>query len=271
MLLNYAVDSAELDQGGPARNHLESAKKLAQENDLQIDPKQLQQLQLQVDNAKVEEVEELDPALFKKGLGMTIEEAKKLMVKNINSSLGRKDAHLQVSDIQIQAGEEPGQILCSIENVGVVDSMAVVFDLNTGVADLQLAEINNKAQGQNLMKGFFKGLLTFVQKAPKGAIQQMTMTANLTVGGYSWARSGFYPKDKANFDFIAGRSIEIMERYLSEVQTDSKNAKKERDSVRRLVNRLKVEVQKKEPDTKLIRQIAGLTLEIPEKQIEGSE
>lgn len=87
-----------------------------------------------------------------------------------------------------------------MQKSGVVEKMVVSFypkqdqaDHN-GHLDLGVIRLEKGKQGGGAAKKMFKGVLGLMKKS---RLETMSLEANITVGGYLWARMGFHPADGA--------------------------------------------------------------------------
>jgi hypothetical protein len=75
------------------------------------------------------------------------------------------------------------------------DEVMFKFLLQNGGSELHvdLARIGYKIQQGGIVKQLMNGLLEFAAQETK--VKEITLLANLDIGGYAWARYGFIPKD----------------------------------------------------------------------------
>jgi hypothetical protein len=73
-------------------------------------------------------------------------------------------------------------------------------------AHMKLFQVHDKMQGQGLAKMFMKNSLDYYTKAE---VQELSLEADIDVGGYAWARYGFIPKSAAAWAHVR-RNVKML-------------------------------------------------------------
>lgn len=155
-----------------------------------------------------------------------------------------------------------------VEKAGVFENLNVKFYPKTQDMVLQLAKLDKKSQGGDTMKKAFKGMFKAMDKSPLD--WKMNMKANLTVGGYAWPRYGFKPTEKAFPDLAenVAERLDDLENLIgmlesNELKVPDQPDKKQLTKIKKELNKWKKnllhERDQKKPNTKMIRDLAGLT------------
>ena len=90
--------------------------------------------------------------------------------------------------------------------------------LDNGILDVHhdMFTLDEKHQGKGLSKDVFRALYKQYRNAN---VDQMTVFANIDVGGYTWARYGFYAEDK--FNALSAVKSEKAEKFIKKYYKDN--------------------------------------------------
>ncbi|CAM2007722.1 hypothetical protein [Acanthopleuribacter pedis] len=159
-----------------------------------------------------------------------------------------------------------------VDGAGPIKNINVKFYHRDNEMMLQLAKLDPKVQGGDIMKGAFQGLLEVVDKTKQP--WKMIMDANITVGSYAWPKYGFTPTPNKGFPEIASKAYErlqplkelIDDMVLGKItvsdQPDKKtlkNISKELDQIMQAITKA---AKLDPPDTKVIRKLANMKTDI---------
>ena len=140
------------------------------------------------------------------------------------------------------------QLVCTVRGLPGVEDVKITFG-DYGNVELDLAQLSDETQGQGLAKGFFATILRLSERSPE-AVKSMSMLANISVGGYAWARCGFVPSRRTAVR-IYRQTLDKLDAYLEFSPNDKQ--------VRQLRDELEHESNNFPPNPRLIRKIAALT------------
>ncbi len=262
-----------LEQGGVSKSDVRSYSKSQKELETQ---ETSSTSEVELSEKSDFEVDDVDIAC-RQVFNMTEEETIEMIVRKMGWPKEAVD--------EIEFSFEDGILTLDIErnriprHIEEVDVMSVSIHLPTkdkdsgvtkpGHLELDLVELKDSTQGTGTMTKFFMGMNEMIDKTQ---FDTLTMLANISVGGYAWARLGFVPEPK-EFDINKQSSKDLASVVYNldsvlEHGDELGISKEDLKSLKQLRDEFEKVCKGESENYTIIRRIAALSIPIPMDKLE---